>query len=358
MHKKRGLWPRFAVRSGLALQLGSHLGGEVDFLDLDALTHLVADEGRHFRASACNQLANGNVGILDEGLFDEAVLGQELLYPAADHLLNDLRRLAGLQRLRCVDLFLFLNQVFRHIGRRHHLRVDCGHVHGHVARQILITAGKLNQYSDAVVAVDVGAHHAGFCSYHLGTAHADVLTDFLYQCLTGLLQPARGELQLTLVEQRLALKRLLVASLGMMQVMMFAVGLYAGDFQGIDAEMQRFLRVVSLVVSTPVVFYSARPFFSGALRGLRARQPGMDVPVSIAVGAAYVASVYATFTRGPAVWFDSVTMFVFFLTLGRFLEMRARHRSIDRSAALSSLLPNTATRIDGDEHLIVPVSQL
>ena len=161
-----------------------------------------------------------------------------------------------------------------------------------------------------------------------------------------------------LTEQRTALKRLLVASLGMMQAMMFAVGLYAGDYQGIDPDMQHFLRLVSFFVTTPVVFYSARPFFSGALRGLRARQPGMDVPVSIAVGAAYVASVYATFTRGPAVWYDSVTMFVFFLTLGRFLEMRARHRSIERSTALSSLLPNTATRRDGDERQVVPVSQL
>ncbi len=159
-------------------------------------------------------------------------------------------------------------------------------------------------------------------------------------------------------EQRTALKRLLVASLGMMQAMMFAVGLYAGDYQGIDPDMQHFLRLVSFFVTTPVVFYSARPFFAGAIRGVRARQPGMDLPVSIAVGAAYAASVYATFTRGPAVWYDSVTMFVFFLTLGRFLEMRARHRSIDRSTALSSLLPNTALKLSGDERLVVPVSQL
>ena len=159
-------------------------------------------------------------------------------------------------------------------------------------------------------------------------------------------------------EQRTALKRLLVASLGMMQVMMFAVGLYAMDFQGIDPEMQHFLRLVSFFVTTPVVFYAARPFFTSAWRGVVGRKPGMDLPVSIAVGSAYVASVYTTFTRGEAVWFDSVTMFVFFLTLGRFLEMRARHRSIDRSAALSSLLPNTATRIDQGSHSVVPVSQL
>jgi Cu2+-exporting ATPase len=161
-----------------------------------------------------------------------------------------------------------------------------------------------------------------------------------------------------LVEQRMALKRLLVASLGMMQVMMFAVGLYAGDFQGIDQEMQRFLRMVSFVVTTPVVLYAARPFFAAAWRGVVAKKPGMDLPVSIAVGSAYAASIYATFTNGAAVWFDSVTMFVFFLTLGRFLEMRARHRSIDRSAALSTLLPNTATRLAGEEASIVPVSQL
>ena len=159
-------------------------------------------------------------------------------------------------------------------------------------------------------------------------------------------------------EQRTSLKRLLVASLGMMQAMMFAVGLYAMDYQGIDPEMQHFLRLVSFFVTTPVVFYSAKPFFTSAWRGVVGRKPGMDLPVSIAVGAAYAASVYATFTRGEAVWFDSVTMFVFFLTLGRFLEMRARHRSIDRSAALSSALPNTATRIEDGEQLVVPISQL
>ena len=86
--------------------------------------------------------------------------------------------------------------------------------------------------------------------------------------------------------------------------------------------------------------------------------PGMDLPVSIAIGAAYVASVYSTYTNGPAVWYDSVTMFVFFLTVARYLEMRARHRSIDRSAALASLLPTTATRIIGQRKESVAVSQL
>lgn len=161
-----------------------------------------------------------------------------------------------------------------------------------------------------------------------------------------------------LLEQRAALKRLLVASLGMMQVMMFAIGLYAGDFQGMEPSMQRFLRWVSFAVTTPVVFYAARPFFTSAWRGLLARSPGMDLPVSIAIGGAYGGSIYATLTNAPAVWYDSVVMFVFFLTLGRFLEMRARHRSIDRSVALSNVLPNTVTLVEGDTQTTIPANQL
>ncbi len=160
------------------------------------------------------------------------------------------------------------------------------------------------------------------------------------------------------IEQRTALKRLLVASLGMMQAMMFAVALYAGEFKGISPDMERFLRLVSFFVTTPVVFYSARPFFAGAIRGIRSRHPGMDLPVAIAIGAAYAASVWSTFYDGPAVWYDSVAMFVFFLTVGRFLEMRARHRSIDKSVALTSILPNTVIRIQDDGEATIPASQL
>ena len=170
--------------------------------------------------------------------------------------------------------------------------------------------------------------------------------------------PPDSDIRPEVAEQRTALKRLLVASLGMMQAMMFAVALYSGQFKGIDADMQNFLRYVSLLVTTPVVLYSARPFFAGAIRGVRARRPGMDLPVSIAIGAAYLASVYSTITVGEEVWFDSVTMFVFFLTVGRYLEMRARHRSIDRSTALSSLMPNTVLRVDTTGTIVVPASQL
>ncbi len=149
-------------------------------------------------------------------------------------------------------------------------------------------------------------------------------------------------------EYRTALKRLIVAAAAGMQVMMFAIALYAGERFGIDGAIEKFLRGVSLLVSLPIVFYAARPFFAAAWRGLRARAPGMDLPVSLAIGAAFGASVFAVWRDSGAVYFDSVAMFVLFLSGTRFLEMRARHRAGDQALALSRLVPDFCTRVRAD----------
>jgi Cu2+-exporting ATPase len=156
-------------------------------------------------------------------------------------------------------------------------------------------------------------------------------------------------------ERSNALKRLAVAGLGSMQVMMLAVALYAGDYSGMDAGLEKFMRWVSLFIATPVVFYSARSFFSSALRDIKVRQLGMDVPVALAIGLAYVASAWATFNQSGQVYFDSVTMFTFFLLAGRFLEMGARQKAGQAAEELVKLLPAMATRLTdkGDETVTV-----
>ncbi|MDH3440651.1 MAG: heavy metal translocating P-type ATPase, partial [Gammaproteobacteria bacterium] len=159
-------------------------------------------------------------------------------------------------------------------------------------------------------------------------------------------------------EYKTALKRLIVAAAAGMQVMMFAVALYAGDYFGIEGDIEKFLRTISLLVTVPIVFYSARPFFAGAWRGLQARAPGMDLPVSIAIGAAFIASTWATWTDSGEIYFDSVAMFVFFLSATRFLEMRARHRSDDHALALRALLPDTAIRVRNGVSETVLLDQL
>ena len=156
-------------------------------------------------------------------------------------------------------------------------------------------------------------------------------------------------------ERKSALRRLIVAGLGMMQAMMFAVALYSGQFHGMETIYEDFLRTVSMLVATPVVLYAGLPIFIGAIRDLRNGRPGMDVPVALAIGGAYSASVWITFAGGPEVYFDSVSMFTFFLLIARYVEMNARHRANATTDALGRLVPSTALRVgaEGDEEIPV-----
>lgn len=142
------------------------------------------------------------------------------------------------------------------------------------------------------------------------------------------------------VENRLAIKRILVAGFGMMQVMTYAIALYLGEVQGMDTSQHRFLTLISMLVATVVVFYSGKPFFINALNDINNRHFGMDVPIAFAIGGAYFPSVYdALIGSGQNVYFDSAVMFIFFLLIGRYVEMRARHRLSDAPNALMRLLP-------------------
>jgi len=148
-------------------------------------------------------------------------------------------------------------------------------------------------------------------------------------------------------ERRAALKRLAVAGFGMMQLMTFAVSLYAGVIQGMTPAVQQFLLFVSLAVATPVVLYSAQPFFVSAWRSVRAGTPGMDVPVALSIAAAYLWSAWVTVRGRGTVYYDSVVMFTFFLLLGRYVEMSLRHRSGMQQDALARLLPESVLRLSG-----------
>lgn len=146
-------------------------------------------------------------------------------------------------------------------------------------------------------------------------------------------------------EKRVALRRLLVAGLGMMQVVSFAIAMYAGAFQGMDPGIQQFFRLISLLVATPVVLYSGAPFFLGALRNIKSGSLGMDVPVALAIGTAWTASVWNTFAGSGEVYFDSATMFVFFLSGTRYLEAAGRFQAFDLTHALAREIPSTTTRL-------------
>jgi Cu2+-exporting ATPase len=146
-------------------------------------------------------------------------------------------------------------------------------------------------------------------------------------------------------ERRTALKRIGLAGLGSMQISMYTVGLYAGAFSGIEADLARLLKVTSMWITLPILLYSGAPFLRGAWQDLRRRSLGMDVPVAAALVLAFAASTYNTLRNAGQVYFDSVTMFIFFLLIGRYVEATMRRGSLDATEALARSLPASATRV-------------
>ncbi|WP_182310706.1 heavy metal translocating P-type ATPase [Aeromonas media] len=159
-------------------------------------------------------------------------------------------------------------------------------------------------------------------------------------------------------EVRSYMFRMALAGLGSMQVMMCAVALYMDFFISVEEEFMIYFKWISLLLSTPIMIYSAQPFYVGAWRSLKQGHLSMDVSVSLALIGAFVASIWATVFNTGEVYYDSITMFVFFLLLGRLLELRARRKASESSSNLARLVPIMATRIDADGEHEVPAKTL
>ncbi|USX20895.1 heavy metal translocating P-type ATPase [Oxalobacteraceae bacterium OTU3REALA1] len=138
-------------------------------------------------------------------------------------------------------------------------------------------------------------------------------------------------------------RQLFVAGLSMMQVMMYVAPAYLAEDGTLDDSMAALMRWASLLLTLPAICYAAQPFWRGAWASIKARAPGMDVPVALGIAAAFGASVVATVRGQGDVWFDSVTMFIFLLLCSRHLELRARRKAGAALERLQHALPASAT---------------
>jgi Cu2+-exporting ATPase len=163
---------------------------------------------------------------------------------------------------------------------------------------------------------------------------------------------AAGARELRLRERRGATWRLFVASFCAMQVMMMATPAYVAGAGELAPDLKQLLDWGAWLLTVPVLWFSAAPFFAGAWRALRERRIGMDVPVALGIAVAFVASSGAAFDPGGVfgadVYFDSLTMFVAFLLGGRYLEMLARHRAAEALERSAGALPQSVLRVAAD----------
>ena len=149
-------------------------------------------------------------------------------------------------------------------------------------------------------------------------------------------------------ENRRALWRWLVAGFCMMQVMMYAWPAYVAQPGDLTREMEQLLRWASWVITLPVVIFACGPFFTSALRDIRLRRVSMDLPVALGMAITFAVSTAGTFDPGgifgKEVFYDSLTMFVFFLLTGRWLELRLRDRTAGALEAVMNRLPDSVER--------------
>lgn len=153
-------------------------------------------------------------------------------------------------------------------------------------------------------------------------------------------------------KQRAAFWRWMVAGFCMMQVMMYASPTYFTKPGEISTDILHLLNWAAWLLSLPVLLFSSSSFFSNAYRDLTQKQISMDLPVALGIVITFVVSSAATFEPnswwGHTVYFDSLTMFVFFLLSARLVEVKLHRKTLGALEALVSRIPENTERQNED----------
>ncbi len=148
-------------------------------------------------------------------------------------------------------------------------------------------------------------------------------------------------------EGRRLLRYLAVSGFAAMNIMMFSVPVWSGQGE-MGGGTRTLLHWVSALIAIPAALYAAQPFFRSAFNALKARRANMDVPISLAVFLTLGISVAETLQQGEHAYFDGITMLLFFLLIGRYLDHRLRERARTAARDLLALQAVTAARIGAD----------
>lgn len=148
---------------------------------------------------------------------------------------------------------------------------------------------------------------------------------------------------------RWLLRCLAIAGFAAMNIMLLSVGVWVGEGGGdIDPATRDLFHGVSALIALPAAAFAGQPFFKSAFAALRGGRLNMDVPISLGVLLALGMSVYETLTHAEHAYFDSATMLLTFLLLGRFLDHAMRRKTRAVAANLAALRAPLACRLSAD----------
>ena len=152
--------------------------------------------------------------------------------------------------------------------------------------------------------------------------------------------------------------RILVGVFATMNIMWIAIAQYTGFFTGMERSHKNILNVAEFVLATPTLFYSGWIFFRGAYYGLKNKFINMDVLVSAGALLAYIYSVYAMITETGEVYFDSVTMIITFVLVGKYLEILSKKRAVDTLDKIVGTMPTEVMVVSSDKKELKAVESI
>lgn len=156
-------------------------------------------------------------------------------------------------------------------------------------------------------------------------------------------------------EEKFLLRCLAVAGFASGNLMLFSIPLWTSDTMEMGAATRTFFHWVQAAIAIPAVAYCGIPFYRSAWRALKELHTNMDVPIAVAVILATLMSLFETATFGSHSYFDSAVMLLFFLLIGRYLEMRAKGRARSAAHDLLQMMAGSATikKPDGTQSQIL-----
>ncbi len=159
-------------------------------------------------------------------------------------------------------------------------------------------------------------------------------------------------------ENRRELVRIGVSGAAVGNAMILAICLYAGYFTGIEDEYRMLFRWVGMGIALVALVWPGAVFFRGAWSAIRTRTPHMDLPIALGLAAGGLAGTVNTLRGDGEVYFDSLTVLVFLLLVGRAIQRRQQRRAADAVEQLFRLTPVSARRVDGETVAEVPIEAL
>lgn len=159
-------------------------------------------------------------------------------------------------------------------------------------------------------------------------------------------------------ENRRYLIRLGIAGACAGNVMLIAFALYAGMFTGMAAEHLNLFRWTSAGLALVAIAWPGQVFFKGAIAALKTRSPHIDLPVALGITIGGIAGLVNSVRGSGEVYFDSLTVLIFLLLVGRYIQFRQQHRALSHLSLLKSITPRSARLLVNGEVLTVPIEVL